>query len=86
MSRIYFNNIVANSENGCFVGGDIEGKVNNVHFSNVRLVRKKVTAYEGGTIDLRPCRDKQFMPTQGRAMTTQNVTGCTLDVVTEMTH
>ncbi|MDY5086137.1 MAG: glycosyl hydrolase family 28 protein [Prevotella sp.] len=86
VSRIYFNNIVANSENGCFVGGDIEGKVNNVHFSNVRLVRKKVTAYEGGAIDLRPCRDTQFMPTQGRAMTTQNVTGCTLDVVTEMTH
>lgn len=86
VSRIYFNNIVANSENGCFVGGDVEGKVNNVHFSNVRLVRKKVTAYEGGAIDLRPCRDTQFMPTQGRAMTTQNVTGCTLDVVTEMTH
>ena len=86
VSRIYFNNIVANSENGCFVGGDIEGKVNNVHFSNVRLVRKKVTAYEGGAIDLRPCRDTQFMPTQGRAVTTQNVTDCTLDVVTEMTH
>ena len=86
VSRIYFNNIVANSENGCFVGGDIEGKVNNVHFCKVRLVRKKVTAYEGGAIDLRPCRDTQFMPTQGRAVTTQNVTGCTLDVVTEMTH
>ena len=84
VSRIYFNNIVANSENGCFVGGDVEGKVNNVHFSNVRLVRKKVTAYEGGAIDLRPCRDTQFMPTQGRAVTTQNVTGCTLDVVTTM--
>ena len=86
VSRIYFNNIVANSENGCFVGGDVEGKVNNVHFSNVRLVRKKVTAYEGGAIDLRPCRDTQFMPAQGRAVTTHNVTGCTLDVVTEMTH
>ena len=86
VSRIYFNNIVANSENGCFVGGDIEGKVNNVHFCNVRLVRKKVTAYEGGAIDLRPCRDTQFLTTQGRAVTTQNATGCTLDVVTEMTH
>ena len=84
VSRIYFNNIVANSENGCFVGGDVEGKVNNVHFSNVRLVKKKVTAYEGGSIDLRPCRDTQFMPTQGRAVTTQNATDCTLDVVTTM--
>ena len=84
VSRIYFNNIVANSENGCFVGGDVEGKVNNVHFSNVRLVKKKVTAYEGGAIDLRPCRDTQFIPTQGRAVTTQNATDCTLDVVTTM--
>lgn len=84
VGRIYFNNIVANSENGCFVGGDVEGKVNNVHFSNVRLVKKKVTAYEGGSIDLRPCRDTQFMPTQGRAVTTQNATDCTLDVVTTM--
>ena len=84
VGRIYFNNIIANSENGCFVGGDVEGKVNNVHFSNVRLVRKKVTAYEGGAIDLRPCRDTQFMPTQGRAVTTQNATDCTLDVVTTM--
>ena len=86
VSRIYFNNIVANSENGCFVGGDVEGKVNNVHFSNVRLVKKKVTAYEGGAIDLRPCRDTQFMPTQGRAVTTQNASDCTLDVVTTMRH
>ena len=84
VGRIYFNNIVANSENGCFVGGDVEGKVNNVHFSNVRLVKKKVTAYEGGSIDLRPCRDTQFMPTQGRAVTMQNATDCTLDVVTTM--
>ena len=84
VGRIYFNNIIANSENGCFVGGDVEGKVNNVHFSNVRLVKKKVTAYEGGAIDLRPCRDTQFMPTQGRAVTTQNATDCTLDVVTTM--
>ncbi|MGM9707997.1 MAG: glycoside hydrolase family 28 protein [Prevotella sp.] len=84
VSRIYFNNIVANSENGCFVGGDVEGKVNNVHFSNVRLIKKKVTAYEGGAIDLRPCRDTQFMPTQGRAVTTQNAKDCTLDVVTTM--
>lgn len=84
VSRIYFNNIVANSENGCFVGGDVEGKVSNVHFSNVRIARKKVTAYEGGAIDLRPCRDTQFMPTQGRAVTTQNATDCTLDVVTTL--
>ena len=80
VSRIFFNNITAVSENGCFVGGDVKGKVNNVYFNNVRLFNKKVTDYKGGQIDLRPCRDTQFLPTQGRKVTTQNVTDCSLPV------
>lgn len=66
VSRIFFNNITAVSENGCFVGGDEKGKVNNIYFNNVRLFNKKVTNYEGGQIDLRPCRDTKFLPTQGK--------------------
>ena len=81
VSRIYFNNIVANSENGCFVGGDEKGKVNNIYFNNVRLFNKKVTNYEGGQIDLRPCRDTKFLPTQGKKITTQNVTDSSLEVL-----
>ena len=70
VSRIFFNNITAVSENGCFVGGDEKGKVNNIYFNNVRLFNKKVTNYEGGQIDLRPCRDTKFLPTQGKKITT----------------
>lgn len=81
VSRIYFNNITAVSENGCFVGGDEKGKVNNIYFNNVRLFNKKVTNYEGGQIDLRPCRDTKFLPTQGKKITTQNVTDCSLEVL-----
>ena len=81
VSRIFFNNITAVSENGCFVGGDEKGKVNNIYFNNVRLFNKKVTNYEGGQIDLRPCRDTKFLPTQGKKITTQNVTDCSLEVV-----
>ena len=81
VSRIFFNNIIAVSENGCFVGGDEKGKVNNIYFNNVRLFNKKVTNYEGGQIDLRPCRDTKFLPTQGKKITTQNVTDCSLEVL-----
>lgn len=81
VSRIFFNNITAVSENGCFVGGDEKGKVNNIYFNNVRLFNKKVTNYEGGQIDLRPCRDTKFLPTQGKKITTQNVTYCSLEVL-----
>lgn len=81
VSRIFFNNITAVSENGCFVGGDEKGKVSNIYFNNVRLFNKKVTNYEGGQIDLRPCRDTKFLPTQGKKITTQNVTDCSLEVL-----
>ena len=81
VSRIFFNNITAVSENGCFVGGDEKGKVNNIYFNNVRLFNKKVTNYEGGQIDLRPCRDTKFLPTQGKKITTQNVTDSSSDVL-----
>lgn len=80
VSRIHFNNITAVSENGCFVGGDEMGKVNNIYFNNVRLFIKKTTGYESGKIDLRPCRDTQFLPTEGRKVTTQNVAQSSLDV------
>lgn len=81
VSRTFFNNITAVSENGCFVGGDEKGKVNNIYFNNVRLFNKKVTNYEGGQIDLRPCRDTKFLPTQGKKITTQNVTDSSLEVL-----
>ena len=81
VSRIFFNNITAVSENGCFVGGDEKGKVNNIYFNNVRLFNKKVTNYDGGQTDLRPCRDTKFLPTQGKKITTQNVTDSSLEVL-----
>lgn len=81
VSRIFFNNITAVSENGCFVGGDEKGKVNNIYFNNVRLFNKKVTNYEDGQIDLRPCRDTKFLPTQGKKITTQNITDSSLEVL-----
>ncbi len=54
VSRIYFNNITCVGENGCFVGGDMPGKVHDIHFHNIDLQVVKKTDYEGGRYDLRP--------------------------------
>lgn len=61
MSHIYFNNIYATSENGCFIGGDTPDKVNNIYLNNVHLNLKKLTGYDGGVYDKRPCRGEGFI-------------------------
>jgi polygalacturonase len=61
VSRIYFNNIMATSENGCFIGGDTPEKVNNIHFNHVDIHLKRVTNYPTGIYDKRPCRDEGFV-------------------------
>ena len=59
VSRIYFNNITATSENGCFVGGDVVGKVKDIYINNVRVNLKKA----GGAVvmDKRPCKGEGFI-------------------------
>ena len=59
VSRIYFNNITALSENGCFVGGDAPGKVKDIYFNNVRVnLTKWQTLCE---MDKRPCKGEGFI-------------------------
>ncbi len=61
VSDIYFNNIYATSENGCFIGGDTQDKVHDIYFNNVHLSLKKLTHYDGGVYDKRPCRGEGFI-------------------------
>ena len=61
VSKIYFNNIYATSENGCFIGGDTPDKVCDIYFNNVHLDLRKMTAYDGGVYDKRPCRGEGFI-------------------------
>lgn len=60
VSRIFFTNIFATSENGCFIGGDTKNKVNNVFLKNVHLNLKKLTGYKP-SYDKRPCRGEGFI-------------------------
>lgn len=79
VSRIYFNNIFATSENGCFVGGDEMGKVNHIYFNNVKLRPVRLTAYDNSQVDLRPRRGTPFVAARPD-VTTENATQCRLDV------
>ena len=64
VSRIYFNNITALSENGCFVGGDVPDKVKDIYFNNVRvkLISPSTGGVRGGLqMDKRPCKGEGFI-------------------------
>lgn len=80
VSDIFFSNIMATSENGCFVGGDEPGKVSRVFFDNVRLCLRRVTTYRNDVVDRRPCRGDEFIPNEGKAVVAENVTDSRLGV------
>ena len=65
VSRIYFNNNTALSENGCFVGGDVPGKVKDIYFNNVRVklnfTDSRLLTPDFFIIDKRPCKGEGFV-------------------------
>ena len=61
VERIFFHNIIATSENGCFIGGDTSDKVRDIHLSNVTLYLNDSPLYKSGVYDKRPCRGEGFI-------------------------
>ena len=59
VSGIYFKNIICDAANGVFVGGDVPGKVRDIHFDGVelRMADKRSEVY-----DLRPRKGEGFVP------------------------
>ena len=72
VSRIYFNNITATSENGCFVGGDVPGKVKDIYFNNVRvkLISRLSPLPSYLIFDKRPCKGEGFVKVNFDELTT----------------
>jgi hypothetical protein len=73
VSRIYFNNITATSENGCFVGGDVAGKVSDIFFNNVRVRLTPNTKHLTPSMDKRPCKGEGFIKADLKAMKAMKV-------------
>ena len=65
VSRIYFNNIIALSENGCFVGGDVPGKVKDIYLNNVCVklnsTDSRFLTPDSFVMDKRPCKGEGFI-------------------------
>ncbi len=53
--NIRFTNILCRSENGVYVSGCDDSRIEEVLFENVRLEIDKTTEYPGGFYDRRPC-------------------------------
>ena len=79
VERIFFQNIVATSENGCFIGGDTDDKVRDIHLSHVTLFLKKSTSYQGGIYDKRPCRGEGFVADKVYGLYVEKATQVTAD-------
>ena len=79
VERIFFQNIVATSENGCFIGGDTDDKVRDVHLSQVTLFLKKSITYQGGVYDKRPCRGEGFVTDKVYGLYVEKATQVTAD-------
>ena len=61
VSDIVFRDIQCDCENGVFVSGDVMDKVHDITFENVNVHFRKVSGYEGGIYDRRPCNVEEFI-------------------------
>jgi len=61
VSNIWFRNIVATSENGCFIGGDTPDKVHDIYIQNCKFTKVNTTQYEKGLFDKRPCKGEGWV-------------------------
>ncbi len=72
VSNITFRNIEGISENGCFVGGDVPGKVQGIRFDNVTLTLRRATQHPLGIYDRRPCLGEGFVRGLTYGLVTEN--------------
>lgn len=72
VSRIVFRNVDCVSENGCFVGGDVAGKVKDIIFDNVNITFKRYTNFPLGVYDRRPCLGEGFVKGKTHALVIDN--------------
>lgn len=60
VARIFFNNIICKGENGCFIGGDVDGKVHDIFLDNITLTLSSHSPQKP-VYDLRPRAGEGFV-------------------------
>ncbi len=61
VKNIYFSNIKCTSENGVYVSGESQDKIQNIVFDNVDVFINKTTTIPGGVYDRRPANVEGFV-------------------------
>ncbi len=61
VKNIWFSNLKCTSENGIYVSGESQDKIQNISFDNVDLIINKTTDLNGGLYDRRPCEVDGFV-------------------------
>lgn len=75
---ITFSNIQCRSENGVYVGAESPTKIDNIKFINVEVKLNRVTDYEGGIYDRRPCEGEGLIKAKTSGFYIDNVQGVTI--------
>lgn len=78
VNNITFRNIFCNTENGVYISGESKDKINNILLDGVTIVLNRVTDYEGGIYDRRPCEGEGLIKAKTSAFYIDNAT----DVIT----
>ena len=74
VSDIWFRRILCQSENGSFIGGDVPGKVHDIHLVDCQFTLGRTTDYPGGVYDLRPRQGDGFITDDTYAIYVQTAT------------
>lgn len=74
VNDITFRNIQCRSENGIYVSAESREKINHILFDGVSLVLNRVTDYEGGVYDRRPCVGEGLVNAKTSAFYIDNAT------------
>lgn len=72
VNDIIFRNIQCRSENGIYVSAESTDKINHILFDGVSVVLNRVTDYEGGVYDRRPCEGEGLVKAKTSAFYIDN--------------
>ncbi len=71
--NIKFHNCMLKGENGIYIAGE-EGKIDNIELNDITLTIDKITNYDGGFYDRRPCDGEGLIPSTIAGITLENIT------------
>ena len=74
VNDITFRNIQCRSENGIYVSGESKDKINHILFDGVSVELNRVTDYQGGIYDRRPCEGVGLVKAKTSAFYIDNAT------------